>query len=122
MNVETITRGGQKFAILPLKQFKRLTEDAEMLADIAAYDDAKQRIARGEDEVVPFSITTREIEGENPVKIWREYRKLTQMALAKKSGVSREMIAAIEAGHKNGSTTTLKKLARALGVDLDHIA
>jgi hypothetical protein len=32
------------------------------------------------------------------------------------------MIAAIEAGHKEAGIATLKKLARALGVDLDHLA
>jgi transcriptional regulator with XRE-family HTH domain len=32
------------------------------------------------------------------------------------------MIAAIEAGHKTGGITTLKKLAAALKVDLDNLA
>jgi DNA-binding XRE family transcriptional regulator len=34
------------------------------------------------------------------VKVWREYRALTQEQLAKISKVSRSMIGAIEAGHK----------------------
>jgi hypothetical protein len=32
------------------------------------------------------------------------------------------MIAAIDAGHKKGGIATLKKLAEALGVDLDQLA
>jgi DNA-binding XRE family transcriptional regulator len=122
MQFETIIRSNRKFVILPYKIFERLSEDAEMLADIEAYDRAKQRIASGEDELIPFSIITRRLDGENEVKIWREYRKLTQAKLAQASGVSREMIAAIETGHKKGSTATLKKLARALKVDLENIA
>jgi transcriptional regulator with XRE-family HTH domain len=54
------------------------------------------------------------------VKIGREYRGLTPEDLARASGVSRPMIAAIEARHKNGGVATLKKLAGALGADLEH--
>jgi len=36
--------------------------------------------------------------------------------------VSRSMVAAIESGHKQGGIATLKKLAVALGVDLDNLA
>jgi transcriptional regulator with XRE-family HTH domain len=47
---------------------------------------------------------------------------MTQENLAKAAGVSRPMIAGIEAGHKRGGIATLKKLAEALGIDLDHLA
>jgi len=40
----------------------------------------------------------------------------------KRTNVSRAMIAAIEARHKTGGVATLKKLAAALKVDLDHLA
>ena len=93
-----------------------------MLADVKAYDAAKARIERGEDELIPLEITERRLAGENPVKIWREYRGFTQEDLAKVSGVSRPMIAAIEAKHKTGGIATLKKIAGALKVDLDHLA
>jgi DNA-binding XRE family transcriptional regulator len=97
-------------------------DDAEMLADVKAYDAAKLRLARGEDEVIPLDITERRLAGESPVKIWRTYRGLTQEGLAKKSRISRPMIVAIESGHKTGGIATLKKLAVALKVDLEHLA
>ncbi|MDP1701239.1 MAG: helix-turn-helix transcriptional regulator [Aestuariivirga sp.] len=122
MRIEKITRGGKEFAVLPMDELKRLMDDAEMLADVKAYDAAKLRLARGEDEVIPLDITERRLAGESPVKIWRGYRGLTQESLAKKSKVSRPMIAAIEAGHKTGGIDTLKKLAVALRVDLEHLA
>jgi DNA-binding XRE family transcriptional regulator len=122
MRIEKITRRGKEFAVLPLDELKRLMDDAEMLADVKAYDAAKLRLARGEDEVIPLDITERRLAGENPVKIWRDYRGLTQEGLAKKSKVSRPMIAAIESGHKTGGIDTLKKLAVALKVDLEHLA
>lgn len=97
-------------------------DDAEMLAEVKAYDTVKARLVRGEDELIPFDITVRRLAGESPIKIWREYRGLTQEGLAKKSKVSCPMIAATEAGHKTGGVGTLKKLAVALKIDLDHLA
>ena len=122
MRIEKITRRGKEFAVLPMAELKKLMDDAEMLADVKAYDAAKLRLSRGEDELIPLDITERRLAGESPIKIWREYRGLTQENLAKKSRVSRPMIAAIESGHKTGGIGTLKRLAVALKVDLDHLA
>ena len=122
MRIEKITRGGKEFAVLPMDELKKLMNDAEMLSDVKAYDAAKARLARGEDELIPLDITERRLAGESPVKIWRTYRGFTQEGLAKKSKVSRPMIAAIESGHKTGGIDTLKKLSVALKVDLEHLA
>jgi DNA-binding XRE family transcriptional regulator len=121
MRLEKITRGGKEFAVIPVEDLQRLIEDAEMLADVRAYDAAKARIERGDDEIIPLAITERRLAGESTVKIWREHRGLTQAGLAKASKVSRAMIAAIEAGHKRGGIATLKKLAAALRVSLDNL-
>jgi DNA-binding XRE family transcriptional regulator len=122
MRIEKITRGGKEFAILPMDGLKKLMEAAEMLADVKAYDAAKGRLKRGEDELIPLEITELRLAGESAVKVWREHRGMTQEKLAKASGVSRPMIAAIEAGHKRGGIATLKKLAEALRIDSDHLA
>lgn len=122
MRIEKITRDGKVFAILPMDRLKKLMDDAEMLADVAAYDAAKARIESGEEELIPLELIKRRMAGESTVKIWREYRGLTQEGLAKASKVSRSMIAAIEAKHKTGGIGTLKKLAGALKVDLDELA
>jgi DNA-binding XRE family transcriptional regulator len=122
MRIEKITREGKEFAVLPMAQLKKLMYDAEMLADVGAYDAAKARIESGGDELIPLEIAERRVAGETVLKIWREYRGLTQEGLAKLSKVSRPMIAAIEARHKTGGVATLKKLAVALKVDLDHLA
>ena len=122
MRIETITRKGKEFAVIPVEALQRLMDDAEMLADVRAYDAAKGRLDRGEDELIPLEITERRLAGESPIRIWRDHRALTQEALAKRSKVSRTMIAAIEAGHKTGGIATLKKLATALKVDLENLA
>jgi DNA-binding XRE family transcriptional regulator len=60
--------------------------------------------------------------GEPALRIWREYRKLTQEQLAKKSKVSRALISAIETNRKFGSVSTWKKLGAALDVSWEQLA
>jgi transcriptional regulator with XRE-family HTH domain len=43
-------------------------------------------------------------------------QKMSQAALAKKIGVSREYIARLEGGHHDPPLSTVEKLAKALGV------
>jgi transcriptional regulator with XRE-family HTH domain len=55
------------------------------------------------------------------LRVWRDVRGLTQMALAEASGVNRVQIADIEAGRKTGSVATIGKLAEALGIGIDDL-
>jgi len=122
MRIETITRKGREFAVIPVKDLKKLMEDAEMLVDVKAYDAAKARLEDGEDELIPLEITERKLRGEPSLRIWREYRKFTQERLAKKAKVSRALIAAIETNRKTGSIGTWKKLGAALDVGWEQLA
>jgi DNA-binding XRE family transcriptional regulator len=122
MRVETIIRKGKEFAVIPLEELQKLREDAEMLADVKAYDAAKARLERGDDELIPLAITERRLKGEAALRIWREHRKLTQERLAKQARVSRALIAAIETKRKTGSVSTWKKLGAALGVSWEQLA
>jgi DNA-binding XRE family transcriptional regulator len=116
MRVETITRKGKEFAVIPVAVLQKLMEDAEMLANVKAYDAAKARLEDGSDELIPLEITERRLRGEPALRVWREYRELTQEQLAKKSKLSRALIAAIETNRKAGSVSTWKKLGAALDV------
>ena len=106
---------------IPVEEYHGLLRAAEELADLRAYDSAKARLAAGEDELVPGVVVDRLLAGEAPLRVWREYRGLSQVALAAASGVNRVQIADIEAGRKTGSVETVKKLAAALGVGLDEL-
>ncbi len=108
---------GKKSISVPVAAVKRMLDAYEDMLDIVAFDTVKQRAP----EYVPKQIVDRLIDGENSLRVYREYRGLTQQALANASGVSRDMIAMIETGKKNGSVATVKKLARALGVDIEDM-
>ena len=66
MRIETITRKGKEFAVIPVKDLQKLMDDAEMLADVKAYDAAKARLEDGEDELIPLEITERRLRERPP--------------------------------------------------------
>lgn len=55
------------------------------------------------------------------IKRLRVDRGMTQKALAKKAGVSREYVARLETGRHDPSLSTLAKLAKALGVPVARL-
>ena len=93
----------------------------EDLADMRAALAVETRIARGEEELIPASVVDRLIDGEPPLRVWREFRNQSQAALARASGVNRIRIVDIEAGRSSGSVHTLRKLADALRVAVDDL-
>jgi len=95
----------------------QMLDSYEDMLDILAFDSAK----KSTQEFFPKSLVDSLIAGENNLRVYREYRGLTQAVLASESGVSREMIAMIETGKKGGSLTTIKKLAGALRVDIEDL-
>ncbi len=106
---------------IPREEYDRLREAAEDLSDLQAYDSAKAALDAGKEELIPSEYVTRLLDGENPVRVYRDLRGLTQAVLADRASLSRVIVAEIETGRKAGSIATVKKLAEALGVDIDDI-
>ena len=102
-------------------EYDRLCALEEDFADVRRALAVEARIASGEEEVFPACTVDRLIDGEPPLRVWREWRHLSQAALARASGVNRVQIVDIEAGRSTGSVHTLRKLADALGVAVDDI-
>lgn len=113
--------GKPAFVILPINEFEEMQKKLEELADIKEYDAIKKSIAQGETELVPDAIVTRLLDGENPIKVWREYRGLKQKELAEKIDITPAYLSQIEKGEKSGSIDIFKRLAEELNVDLDDL-
>lgn len=96
--------------------------DAEMLQDVRDYDAVKTALARGEEELVPSEVVFALLDGENPIKVWRNYRGLTQVELAREAGISVPYLSQIETNKRTGTKGVLKTIANALKVTLDDIA
>ncbi|WP_411032969.1 helix-turn-helix domain-containing protein [Shinella sp. BYT-45] len=112
---------GDEMVVLSRAEYDTLVEAAEMLADVAAYDRAKARIAAGEDEMIPAEFVYRMMDGESPLRVWREFRNLSAKDLAAQAGISTAYLSEIETGKKEGSISVLKSIAKALGIDLDDL-
>ena len=116
------TPSGDRMAVIPLAEYERLVEAAEDAADVRAYDEAKRRLAAGEDELIPAEFVNRMIDGDNKVRVWREHRGLTIKALAEAAGLTPAYLSQIETGVREGTVETYKKIAAALRVKIDSIA
>ena len=106
---------------IPKAEYERLCALEEEVADVQAALAIEAKIASGEEELIPAEVVDRLLAGEAPLRVWREFRQLTQVALAEASGVNRVQIVEIEAGRSTGSVHTLCKLAMALAVDVDDL-
>ncbi len=89
-------------------------ESAEEAADLAAYEEARA----GEEEAFPLDVAERLVAGAHPIKVFREYRGMTQAELAGQVGLSPMYISQIETGRRGGSTKALRRVAAALDIDL----
>ena len=118
MKTRIVERQGKQFAMVPLKDFQRLVHDAEMLEDIRAYDKAKAK----NEQTFPATVADRLIDRENPIRVFRQHRGLTQQQLAKVVRIARAYLTQLETGKKQGSVAVLKAIAKTLRVDLDDIA
>lgn len=111
------TPGGETLVLLALKEYDDLVD----AADIAAADNVRLDIKAGRDELIPASVANRLLDGENPIRVWREYRRLTARDLAEKSDVSAAYLSELETGKKKGGIGRLAAIAGALGVEIDDL-
>jgi len=122
MSVQVIERNGKpEWAVLPYEVYLQLVEQADMLQDLRDYDRIKAAVESGEEETVPAEVVYALLDGENPVKVWREYRNLTQKQLAEAAGISVPYLSQIESGRRRASTRVLSAIARILQVTLDDL-
>ena len=84
-----------------------------MLSDEALYDEAKA----GGGEFFPAEVVDRLLAGENPIRVYRTYRRMTQKELAAAAGINPVYLSQIETGKRAGSLKTLAVVAAALGVE-----
>jgi DNA-binding XRE family transcriptional regulator len=121
MKMQIIKKDGKpEWAVVPYEEYQRLVAAAEMLEDVRDYDMAKERITAGE-ELIPSEVTYAILDGQNPVRVWREYRQLTQQQLADMVEISKPYLSQIESGRRKGTATLLNRLAQALGVSIDDL-
>jgi DNA-binding XRE family transcriptional regulator len=116
------TAAGERLAVIPEAHYRRLVEALEEHVDVEAAREILARIKDGTEEVIPAEFVNRLLDGENTVKVWREFREMTVDELAEKAGIGVSDLSAIETGERDGSFGSIKKIAAALRVSVDDLA
>ena len=120
--VQLIERNGKpEWAVLPYEEYLHLVEQAEMLDEIRDYDKTKAAIERGEEELIPSEVVFAILDGGNPIKVWREFRDMSQQQLAEAAGISKPYLSQIETGKRRGTTEVVSAIATALNVSIDDL-
>ena len=123
-NVQFIrTTGGGDLAVLPRNEYDRLVAlAAEVQEDAAAsrlVRHSTRALREGREVVLPKALADRLANGDNAVRVIREWRDMIQGELAVAVGISQNYLSEIETGRRKGPAELQKKLARALGVPVD---
>ena len=114
MNVQIIEKNGQpEWAIIPYKEFELIQEAIEDICDI---EENLKAIHEDKEIVIPGEITFAILDGGNPIRVWREYKKIKLNELAKKIGISASYLSQIENGKRNPTIDKLKLIAATLEV------
>ena len=106
--------GEPAFVVLPVAAYDALKKAAEKDSAAATLDRAPSP--------VPARVARRIADGENPVRVWREYRGMKGIDLARAAGVGAPYLSEIETGKKDGSFRTMAAIADVLRVTLDDLA
>jgi DNA-binding XRE family transcriptional regulator len=115
------TAGGEELAILPKSEYERLVK---LLADedvgtARVVRNAREKIAAGREVMVPKAVVDRLAAHENPIRVLREWRAMTQAELVVKIGITQGYLSDLEAGKRKGPVALHRKISRALGVPID---
>ena len=121
MTVQIVKIAGQKIAMLPFEEYRKLMDVAEDKADEQVADALAARRDAG-DEYLPVELADRIMDGENPLRVWRTYRGLTQGQLGQEVNRQAAFISKLESGEAEGGVGLWARLADALGVTIEDIA
>jgi ribosome-binding protein aMBF1 (putative translation factor) len=126
MNVVRVLAETEDTVTLSRADFEALVRAREDVIDHAAFDAAEEREARLGKETaragyLPIEAVDRIMDGEHPLRVWREHRGMSLRDLAAAAAVAFSYISEIEGGRKPGSADALRRMAAALGVAMEDL-
>ena len=123
MNTHTshqiVTHNGTPVAVvIPYEEYLKLTGigNAEDREDILS--DAEIDAVRNDPHTIPDDVVGMMLKNKfSIIRAWREYLGLTQRDVAKAMNVSQPVYARMESGKVKPRISTLRRIAKALGID-----
>ena len=102
-----ISEGKPAFAVIPWEEYQSLLNNTteECNSDI----------------LFPNEVVKANARGDCLIKAWREYLGFTQKELAEKTGMKQSAIARIESSKTVPRKSTFKKLAEAMGINIEQL-
>ena len=115
------TESGEELAILPKSEYERLAKLIvdEDIGTARLVHNARDKIAAGREVMIPKAVVDLLAANENPIRVLREWRAMTQAELAVAVGITQGYLSDLEAGKRKGPVALHQKIARALGVPID---
>jgi DNA-binding Xre family transcriptional regulator len=116
--VARVEFGGVELVMMDAARYDALAakaedaEDAKIAAASADY---------AEEDLIPSQVVHRIVRGENPLKVWREHRGLKAIDVARRAGVTQSYYSQLESGKREGSLTTISRLAIVLDCLVDDL-
>ncbi len=111
-----------EIAILPRDEYEALIARVQEAEEDEGTARVAERVMAEGGPSIPKEIVDRLADGENPLRVFREWRALTQVDLAARSKLSQGYISDIESGRRTGTPAVLRQIADALQVPLDLLA
>jgi len=104
-NVQIITQGGKPaFAVVPYDQWIEMTGEKRV------------------NVYIPHEVVGLQLKQElSLIAAWRRYKKLSQAELGDRLGISQAAVAQIESKESKPQKETLRKIAKALGIDVEQL-
>jgi DNA-binding XRE family transcriptional regulator len=115
------TEGGEELAVLPKSEYQRLVglAEDEDKGTSRLVRRARDALAAGNEILLPKFVVDRLAERENPIRVLREWRKMTQAELVVRISITQGYLSDLESGKRKGPVALHQKIARALGVPID---
>jgi DNA-binding XRE family transcriptional regulator len=115
------TAGGEELAILPKSEYERLAKlvDYEDIGTARVVRNARKKIASGFEVMLPKAVVDRLAAHENPIRVLREWRAMTQDELAAAVEITQGYLSDLEAGKRKGPVAVHQKISRELGVPIE---
>lgn len=125
MKVRFETTPDGDVAIMERAEYERLValvaEAEENAGTARLVAQARKDIAEGA-PLLPLEVADALADGENPIRLLREFRGFKQVELASMIGITQGYLSDLENGKRKGTLELHQKTARALGVPLDLLA
>ena len=122
MNKQIITTSsGERLVVIPEADYVAMREALEDIVDVEAVRAFRQKLAAGNEDLIPAEYADRILDGESKVRVWREYRGLTAVDLAARVGISPAYLSQIETGARESSLDVMRRIAGTLGVTIDDL-